>query len=118
LQPLAAPPAPTRAVAPDVDRLPSHVRLDWESLILAHLERFRRYSARARAIRQRRTAHICFSMNRVGMVPSSAIVRKSGSFDLNQAALDTLIRAQPLPAIPADEPDIVELTIPVAVSLR
>lgn len=75
LQPLTAPPEPTRAVAPNVDGLSNHVRPDWESLILAHL-------------------------------------------DLNQAALDTLIRAQPLPAIPADEPDIVELTIPVAVSLR
>jgi protein TonB len=57
-------------------------------------------------------------MNRVGTVLSSAIVRKSGSFDLDQAALDTLRRAQPLPNIPADRPDVVELTIPVTFSLR
>ncbi|EQB11104.1 energy transducer TonB family protein [Sphingobium lactosutens] len=57
-------------------------------------------------------------MNRTGMVLSSVIVKKSGSFDLDQAALDTLKRAQPLPAIPADRPDVVELTIPVEYNLR
>ena len=35
-----------------------------------------------------------------------------------QAALDTLQRAQPLPAIPADRPEVVELTIPVEFKLR
>jgi protein TonB len=110
--------APRSITAPTVNRLSSQVRPDWESLILAHLERFRRYPARARAARQQGTAHIHFAMNRVGTVLSSAIVRKSGSFDLDQAALDTLRRAQPLPNIPADRPDVVELTIPVTFSLR
>ncbi|MFD2138051.1 energy transducer TonB [Novosphingobium resinovorum] len=38
-----------------------------------------------------------FTMNRARFVLSCAIVRKSGSFMLDQAALDTLRRAQPCP---------------------
>lgn len=105
--------APKSVAAPTTDRLSNDARPNWEGLILAHLERFRRYPARARAARQHGTVYVHFRMNRSGMVLSSAIVKKSGSFDLDQAALDTLRHAQPLPAIPADMPDEVELSVPV-----
>ncbi|GLK46412.1 hypothetical protein GCM10017612_43340 [Novosphingobium resinovorum] len=59
-----------------------------------------------------------FTMNRARFVLSCAIVRKSGSFMLDQAALDTLRRAQPLPAIPAGRLDTVELTVPIEFDLR
>ncbi|MEE4450559.1 TonB family protein [Novosphingobium resinovorum] len=110
--------APKSVAAAPANRLSNDVRPNWEGLILAHLERFRRYPARARAARQQGTAYIRFTMNRAGMVLSSAIVKKSGSFDLDRAALDTLQRAQPLPAIPESRPDIVELTIPVEFYLQ
>ncbi|MDX3911596.1 MAG: TonB family protein [Sphingobium sp.] len=110
--------APKSIAAPTASRLSNDARPNWEGLILAHLERFRRYPARARAARQQGTAYVRFTMNRAGIVLSSAIVKKSGSFDLDQAALDTLQRAQPLPAIPKDRPDVVELTIPVEFNLR
>lgn len=57
-------------------------------------------------------------MNRAGMVLASAIHRGSGFYTLDQAALDALQRAQPLPAIPQNKPAIVELTIPVEFYLR
>ena len=104
--------------APTVNRLSSDARPNWEGTILAHLERFRRYPARARAARQQGTITIRFRMNKAGMVLSSTIVKKSGYYDLDQAALDTLKRAQPLPAIPAEMGDEVELTIPVEFQLR
>lgn len=110
--------APQSVAAPTANQLANDVRPNWEGLILAHLERFRRYPARARAARQQGTVYVRLRMNRAGMVLSSAIVKKSGSYDLDQAALDTFQRAQPLPAIPADRPDVVELTIPVEFSLR
>ncbi|SES11961.1 energy transducer TonB [Sphingobium sp. YR768] len=110
--------APKSIAAPMASRLANDARPNWEGLILAHLERFRRYPARARAARLQGTAYVRFTINRDGVVLSSAIVKKSGSFDLDQAALDTLQRAQPLPTIPEDRPDIVELTIPVEFRIR
>ena len=110
--------APKNIAAPTVNRLASEAKPNWEGVIVAHLERFRRYPARARAARQQGVAYVRFKMNRAGMVLSSTILQKSGSFDLDQAALDTLQRAQPLPAIPAERPDVVELTIPVEFKLR
>jgi protein TonB len=78
--------APKSVAAPTANRLSNDARPNWEGLILAHLERFRRYPARARAARQQGTVHVRFRMNRAGMVLSSAIVKKSGSFDLDRAA--------------------------------
>lgn len=105
--------APKSVAAPTANRLSNDARPNWEGLILAHLERFRRYPARAHIARRQGTVYVRFRMNRAGMVLSSSIVKKSGSFDLDQAALDTLQRAQPLPPIPADMADEVELSVPV-----
>lgn len=106
--------APKNIVAPTTaSRASNNAQPNWEGQILAHLERFRRYPARARAGREQGTVLVHFTMNRAGMVLSSAIVQKSGSFDLDRAALDTLQRAQPLPHIPNEKPDTVELTVPV-----
>ena len=105
--------APKSLAAPAAARLSSDARQSWEARLLAHLERYRRFPARARAARQQGTAHIRFRMNRAGSVLTASVLRSSGSVTLDQAALDTLKRAQPLPAIPEDRPDEIELTIPV-----
>lgn len=106
-------------VAPvTADRASNSAQPNWEGQILAHLQRFRRYPARARAARQHGTVLVRFVMNRAGMVLSSKIAQKSGSFDLDQAALETLQRAQPLPGIPKEKPDPLELTVPVEFQLR
>ncbi|WP_231923299.1 energy transducer TonB family protein [Sphingobium cloacae] len=110
--------APKSIAAPAASRASNDAQPNWEGQILAHLERFRRYPARARAARQEGTAFLRFTMNREGQVLSATIFKKSGSFDLDRAALDTLQRAQPLPPIPAGRPDVVELTIPVEFYLR
>lgn len=105
--------APRSIAAPAAARMANNSRPNWESQVLAHLERFRRYPARARAAREQGVVYVRFTMDRAGRVLSSAVVRKSGSAALDRAALDTLARAQPLPAIPADRPEVIELTVPV-----
>ncbi|MET1756516.1 energy transducer TonB [Novosphingobium sp. RD2P27] len=110
--------APRRITAPAASQVSNNATPDWEALLLAHLEQFRRYPARARASRQEGTTYIRFTMNRAGQVLSASVARKSGHYGLDQAALDTLKRAQPLPAIPDDRPDVLELTIPVEFYLR
>lgn len=110
--------APKSIAAPTAERLSSETRPDWEASVLAHLERFRRYPPRARAAGQHGVAYVRFTMDRSGAVLNSAVVRKSGFFTLDQAAIDTLQRAQPLPTIPPGRPDTVELTVPIQFDLR
>jgi protein TonB len=105
--------APKTIAAPAAARLSSDASQSWEARLLAHLERYRRFPARARAARQQGTVQIRFRMNRAGSVLSASVLRGSGFTTLDQAALDTLKRAQPLPTIPKDRPDEIELTIPV-----
>lgn len=117
-EPVAETTAPRAVAAPPGKQVSSDTQATWEALLLAHLEQYRRYPARARAARQEGVVHVRFRMNRAGAVLSASVLRSSGFSSLDQAALDTLKRAQPLPAIPADRPSEVELTIPVEFFVR
>lgn len=112
-QPVLETTAPRSLAAPDGQQASSNADATWEALLLAHLEKYRRYPARARAARQQGVVYVRFRMNRVGYVLSASVLRSSGVFPLDRAALDTLHRAQPLPAIPQNKPDELELTVPV-----
>lgn len=105
--------APKSVAAPVAPRLASDARPSWEAQLLAHLQRYRRFPARARAARQEGTVYVEFRMDRVGSVLSASVRKSSGFPTLDMAALDTLKRAQPLPAIPDDRPNVLELTIPI-----
>lgn len=81
--------------------------------MLARLEKFRRYPDAARSTRQQGVAYIRFRINRDGHVLTSSLVRSSGFPALDKAAFETLRRADPLPRVPADRPDEIELLVPV-----
>ena len=106
--PPAAPPAAAPAQAPS-----SHGPDTWEGRVLARLERYRRYPSDAQHARQQGTAYIRFRISRDGHVLSSSLDRSSGYPALDDAALETLRRADPLPKIPADRPDEIELLVPI-----
>jgi len=110
--------APKTAPAPPAPQASSNAPDSWEGRVLARLEKFRRYPGAARSARQQGVVYIRFRMNRGGRVLSSSLVRSSGFPALDQAALETLRRADPLPKIPADRPDEIELSVPVEFYIR
>lgn len=105
--------APKSIPAPPARQASSNADLSWEALIMARLEKHRRYPAAARSRGEQGVAFVTFRMNREGHVLSSRISRSSGSARLDQAALETLKRADPLPPIPNDKPSELELTVQV-----
>lgn len=108
--------APKTVPAPPARQMSSNSEASWETLLLSHLEKHRRYPATAKG--RAGVAYVSFRMNRQGQVLSASIARSSGSTALDRAALDTVRRAQPLPAIPADRPDVLELSVPVEFFVR
>jgi protein TonB len=104
-QPAAAPPTPPQSSSHGPDK--------WEGRVLARLERFRHYPADAEHARQQGTAYIRFRIDRSGHVLSSSLDRSSGIAALDAAAMETLRRADPLPKIPPDRPDQIELVVPI-----
>lgn len=110
-QPDAA--APKTVPAPSASLASSNAPDTWEGCVLARLEKFRRYPDAARSTRQQGVAYIRFRINRDGHVLTSSLVRSSGFPALDKAAFETLRRADPLPRVPADRPDEIELLVPV-----
>ncbi|OFJ47332.1 hypothetical protein BA896_016225 [Janthinobacterium lividum] len=110
----AAPPSP--ALPPAPQELRSGVS-SWEGKVLARMERFRRYPAASRAKQEQGVVYLRCRIDRDGQVLAASIERSSGSAALDQAALDTLQRAAPLPRIPKERPEPLELSIPVEFSI-
>ena len=69
--------------------------------VVSRLRRNLRYPSQARRQRIRGEVHVRFTVSRSGSVAGVSIVRSSGSAVLDKAALDTVRRAAPFPAIPA-----------------
>jgi periplasmic protein TonB len=103
--PMPEPPKPKpheeekQATAPPQANAPRSVAR-WESALVAHLERFKRYPQEARARGDQGTAKISFTIDHEGHLLSSRIVQSSGSARLDQETLDMLGRAQPMPKPP------------------
>ena len=73
----------------------------WQSRLMAHLERRKRYPADARARREEGTAYVRFRIDDSGNVLSVSLSRSSGSSALDQEVLAMVQRASPVPAPPA-----------------
>jgi periplasmic protein TonB len=91
----------------------------WESGLVAHIERFKRYPAEARARGDHGMARVAFTIDRDGWVRESRILETSGSPELDRECLAMLARAQPMPK-PPHQAQTSELSfiVPVRFNIR
>jgi protein TonB len=87
------------------------------STLMAHLNRKKRYPAAARKLRQHGIVHVRFRMNRAGRLLMARLEAATRHSLLNEEALALLERAIPLPILPDDMPDSIELVVPIEFSL-
>jgi periplasmic protein TonB len=111
-------PAPPVAGAAVVQHSDAIVRR-WESALVAHIERFKRYPAEARARGHQGLARVAFTIDREGRLRASRVLQTSGSAELDQESLAMLTRAQPMPK-PPNQVQTSELSfvVPIRFNIR
>ncbi|HLA31493.1 MAG TPA: energy transducer TonB [Pseudomonas sp.] len=92
------PAAPQQAAA----SAPSQAKASWQSKLLSHLSRYKRYPDDARRRGFEGVNRLRFVVDGNGKVLSYSLAGKSGSASLDRATLQMIRRAQPLPAPPAE----------------
>lgn len=107
--PQETPPAPIAAAedkpaAPQQAAVsaPSKAKTSWQSKLLSHLSRYKRYPEDARRRGFEGTVRLRFVLDDQGKVLSYSLAGRSGSASLDRATLEMIRRAQPLPAPPAE----------------
>lgn len=114
-------PSPKAAAPMKVDTVaaPNANPAKWQSRVLSWLNRHKRYPASAKSRRQEGLVQVAFTVDKGGRVTSSRVARSSGIPALDQAALDMVRRASPVPAPPPEiAASALKLAVPVDFSLR
>lgn len=93
--------APT-AAEPSPASAPSKAEQSWQSRLLSHLGRYKRYPEDARRRGLEGTSKVRFRLDGQGKVLAVSLAGSSGSAALDRATLAMIRRAQPLPAPPAE----------------
>ncbi len=86
----------------------------WQRRVVVHLNRFKKYPIEARKAHVEGDVEVVFRMDRDGHVIERRVLRTSGAGSLDDAALEILRRAEPLPQPPADmQGSTFELMLPI-----
>lgn len=72
----------------------------WQSRLMAHLERRKRYPSGARSRGEQGTAYVRFRIDDAGNVLSASLARSSGFPELDNEVAEMVRRASPVPAPP------------------
>lgn len=88
----------------------------WQSRLMAHLERRKRYPASAKSKGQQGTAYVRFQIDNGGNVTSISLSRSSGHAALDQEVVSMVKRASPVPAPPPGASKTI--VAPVSFTLR
>jgi periplasmic protein TonB len=89
----------------------------FQRVLFTHIARYEAYPDDARRNRLQGQVELYFSMRRDGTVTDIEVASSSGHVELDDAAIDTIKRAEPLPRIPASLPDSLNIVIPMAFDL-
>jgi periplasmic protein TonB len=112
-------PPPAPATAQRVKGGAPRVDTTWQTSLMRQLQRFKRYPASAQSRKEEGTVLLSFSLDRNGHVLAHSIARSSGHADLDNEALDMIMRAQPLPSFAESMTQMqIDLTVPIRFSLR
>jgi periplasmic protein TonB len=114
------PPAPVAAApsAADIARI-ANAKTNWQGMLLAHLEKHRKYPKRAKRRNEQGTSFLFIRMDRSGNVLSYALKRSSGYEALDEETLALIERAKPLPPLPTEMTEqFLEITVPVEFTLH
>lgn len=109
--------APASPSIPATAKKTSLTAAMFQRTLLSHIARYRQYPDQARRDRMQGIVQLVFAMRRNGTVTDVWVKTSSGHVTLDQAAVDTIFKAQPLPSIPADMPDELNIAMPVDFSL-
>jgi protein TonB len=112
--PSDTPPAPATTAPPRQHHASVAETNAWHKGIVTQIDSHLAYPAAARARGQRGVVQVAFAIDRQGRVISSKVAHPSGYAALDQAALETLQKAQPFPPPPANlAGDSFPFTIPL-----
>ncbi len=110
-------PPPVEPVAPPP--LDAVATARYEQLLVAWLEKHKKYPRRAKRLRIQGEAVLRILINRAGETQQVTLAQRTGNRLLDKAALDMAQRANPFPPMPDDDPrPELEFMVPVAFLLR
>lgn len=91
----------------------------WQSNLLAHIQRYKRYPRQARRRGQEAVIYVQVTITRDGQVVKHQLEKASQYKALNREVLNLITRAQPLPPPPKEiKGETLEILLPVVFSLR
>jgi protein TonB len=118
-QPVEQPKPPTPAVPARVKGGAPRVEPAWQTALVRHLQRYKRYPSDAQSRGEEGVVQLSFTVDRTGHVINHEIARSSGHRELDSEVMSMIERAQPLPPFPASMPQAkLELTVPIRFSLQ
>lgn len=100
--PNTAPAAAPVAAQPSNSRATAAAKASWQSQLLSHLARYKRYPDEARRRGIQGTCQVRFNLDRSGAVLSVELAKSSGNAALDRATLAMIRRASPVPTPPAE----------------
>jgi len=91
----------------------------WQSDLVAHIHRFKRYPKQARRRGQEAVIYVQVTINRDGQVIKHQLEKASRYKALNREVINLMTRAQPLPTPPKEvKGETLEILLPVVFSLN